>query len=179
LPRQLGEAVGPGARVGRAVELLPLGRVGEPVVGAAVDDEDVLAQPCGDLGGPAVRQREEHDVMTGELGGGGLGQDAPGQGSEMGMVRTELGARVGARRQRADLELWMSRQDAQQLAARVSAGAGDRRPDSHVPPAVRKLWARVCITLNVYTTRRRPCGGSETSATSLRRPSDRTHPQTE
>ncbi len=39
LAGELGQAVGPGAGVGAAVELLPLGGVLEPVVGAAVDDE--------------------------------------------------------------------------------------------------------------------------------------------
>ena len=50
LAGQLGQAVGPGAGVGAAVEPLPGRRVGEPEVGAAVDDDDVVAERGGELG---------------------------------------------------------------------------------------------------------------------------------
>ena len=52
--------------MGAAVELLPGGRVGEPEVGAAVDDHDVVAELGGELAGLAVRQAEEDDVVAGE-----------------------------------------------------------------------------------------------------------------
>ena len=51
LAGQLGQAVGPGAGVAAAVEPLPGRRVGEPEVGAAVDDHDVLAQLGRDRAG--------------------------------------------------------------------------------------------------------------------------------
>ena len=66
LAGQLGQAVGPGAGVVAAVELLPGGRVGEPEVGAAVDDQHVVAELGGERAGLAVRQREEDDVVAGE-----------------------------------------------------------------------------------------------------------------
>ena len=59
--------------MGAAVEPLPLGRVAEPEVGAAVDHERVVAEPGGEGTGLAVRQREEHHVVAGERLDGGLG----------------------------------------------------------------------------------------------------------
>ena len=59
LAGQLGQAVGPGAGVAAAVELLPHRGVDEPEVGSAVDDHAarvLLAQSGGDLAGLPVRQ---------------------------------------------------------------------------------------------------------------------------
>lgn len=53
-----------------AVEPLPVGGVLEPEVGAGVDDQDVVAELFGDGCGRPVRQGEEDDVMTGQVGGG-------------------------------------------------------------------------------------------------------------
>ena len=63
---QLGQPVGPAAGVRRAVELLPRGRVGEPEVRAAVDDQGVGAELFGQRGRMAVRQAQEHHVMAGQ-----------------------------------------------------------------------------------------------------------------
>ena len=65
--RQLRQPVGPGAGVGGSVERLPRLGVGEPVVGTAVDDDGVLGQLGRQLGGRAVRQGEEDDVVTGRV----------------------------------------------------------------------------------------------------------------
>ena len=62
--RQLRQPVGPGAGVGGAVERLPRLGVGEPVVGTAVDDDGVVGQLRRQLGGRAVRQGEEDDVVA-------------------------------------------------------------------------------------------------------------------
>ena len=62
-----------------AVEPLPGRRVGEPVVGAAVDHHDALAQLGRDRAGLAVRQRQEDDVVVGEGLGAGLLEDPVGQ----------------------------------------------------------------------------------------------------
>ena len=66
LVAELGQAVGPGAGVLAAVELLPRVGVGEPEVGAAVDHHGVVAQLGGEGGGLPVRQGEEDDVVAGE-----------------------------------------------------------------------------------------------------------------
>ncbi len=63
---ELGQAVGPGAGVLAAVELRPGRGVGQPVVGAAVDDDDVRRQVGGDADRWPVRQGEEDDVVPGE-----------------------------------------------------------------------------------------------------------------
>ena len=52
--------------MGAAVEPLPLPRVGEPEVGAAVDDHDVVGQLGGDLTRLAVGQAEEDHVVSRE-----------------------------------------------------------------------------------------------------------------
>ena len=52
-----------------AVPAGPGGRVGQPVVGAAVDDQDVVRQLRGDGRGLPVRQGQDDDVVAGQLGG--------------------------------------------------------------------------------------------------------------
>ena len=59
---QLGQAVGPGAGVRPAVVALPRGGVGEPEVGAEVDDREVGGQLGHQRGRLAVRQGEEDHV---------------------------------------------------------------------------------------------------------------------
>lgn len=52
--------------------MLPVRSVGRPEVGSTVDDDDVGPELFGDGGGVAVRQGQEHHVVTGEhvdLGG--------------------------------------------------------------------------------------------------------------
>ena len=58
-PGQLGQAVGPRAGVVRRRRTVPRRGVGEAEVRAAVDDDAVVAERLRDLGGLAVRQREE------------------------------------------------------------------------------------------------------------------------
>ena len=75
---QLREAVRPRARVLAAVPARPGRGVGEAVVGTAVDHDDVVAERCGQLGGAAVRQRQEDDIVARERLRVGLGR-APGR----------------------------------------------------------------------------------------------------
>ena len=64
--RELGQAVGPATRVGRAIEPLPRRRIGEPEVGAAVHDQRVGPELLGQCRGMPVRQGEEHHVVPGQ-----------------------------------------------------------------------------------------------------------------
>ena len=73
-----------------------------------------------------MRQGEEHDVVTGEhLGGGGL-EDPLGQRRQVGLQDTQRLPRVGATGEGADLDPGMPEEQAQQLAAGVPTGSGDR-----------------------------------------------------
>ena len=99
---QLGQSVRPAARVRRSVVPLPRRRVGEPEVGAAVDDHDVGVQLFGERRGVAVRQRQEHHVVPGEnIGVGGL-EHATAQRQQMRVMLGQRGARARGRRQRPD-----------------------------------------------------------------------------
>jgi hypothetical protein len=50
------------------------------------------------------------------------------------LERSEFGPGVGSGGECPDLELGVTRQDAQQLAARISAGPRHRHPEPHDPP---------------------------------------------
>lgn len=74
----------------------------------------------------SVRQRQEHDVVTGERADVGGFQDVAGQRHQVRMVLTEGGARTGGRRQRTDMqtavgESGMPQQEPEDLATGVSA----------------------------------------------------------
>ena len=109
-----------------AVELLPQGGVGEPEVGAAVDDHDVVAELAGDLAGLAVRQRQEDDVVAGERLEVGRLEDPVGQRHQVRLEAAERLAGVRGAGQGADLDVGVAEQEAQQLATGVPAGSGDR-----------------------------------------------------
>ena len=117
-----------------AVELLPRSGIGEPVVGAAVDDDGVLAELGGELVRLPVRQRQEDRVVSGEdLGGCGF-EDPVGQRQQVRLMCAEPVPRVAERGDRADGDVRVAEQQAQQLAARVAAGAGHRNAVRHVLP---------------------------------------------
>ena len=98
----------------------------EPEVRAAVDDEHVVAERLGDRGRRAVRQGQEHHVVTGErLGVGGL-EDPLGQRREVRLEGAERLPRVAGAGERADLDARVPEQQAQQLAAGVPARSGHR-----------------------------------------------------
>ena len=123
LARQLGQPVRPGAGVGAAVELLPDRRVLEPEVGAAVDDEHVVGQGRRDRCRVAVREGEEHDVVTGERFGVGGQQLAVGQRHQVRVVLAHRRPGAGAGGHRSDLEPGVAAEQPQQLAAGVPAGS--------------------------------------------------------
>ncbi|CAM5245191.1 hypothetical protein SALBM311S_10145 [Streptomyces alboniger] len=92
-----------------AVDLLPVGRVLEPEVGAHVDDEHLRAELLGDGGGLPVRQREEDDIVPGENVGRGLLEHTVGERQQVRLERPELLARVGVAGQGTDLDLGVRR----------------------------------------------------------------------
>ena len=115
--------------MGAAVEPLPGRRVGEPEVGAAVDDHDRARPSCAAIAaGLAVRQREEDDVVAGERLGVVSSSTRSASGTRCGWRRAERLARVGRAGQRADLDLGVRQEQAEQLAAGVPAGSGDGDP---------------------------------------------------
>ncbi len=128
LARQLGQAVGPGAGVGAAVEPLPLAGVVEPEVGAAVDDHGLVGKLRGDLRRLAVREAEEDDVMPRERLRGGRLEDPVGERQQVRLQGAEALAGVRSSGERADLHARVAEQESQHLAAGVPAGSGDRYP---------------------------------------------------
>ena len=98
LARQLGQAVGPGAGVAAAVEPLPRRRVGQPVVGAAVDDHDLLPQLGRDRAGLAVREGEEDHVVAGQRRGAGLLEHPVGQRDQVRLQAAQRSRRRWTRR---------------------------------------------------------------------------------
>ena len=125
LAGQLGQAVGPRPRVVGAVELLPGLGVGQPEVGAAVDDHGVVAELLGDRTGLAVRQGEEDDVVAGEGLGAGLLEHPVGQRHQVRLQHAEALARVGPAGEGADLDVGVAEQQAEDLAPGVPTGSGD------------------------------------------------------
>lgn len=118
-----------------SVERVPVGGVLESVVGAHVDDEDVLAELGGDGGGLPVGQRQEDDVVPTALACEDLGRGRlQGPAGERHQVRLE-GAEelsgVGVAGQRADLHLGVGEQQTQDLSARVPARSGHRYTYHH------------------------------------------------
>ena len=95
-----------------------------------------MADGVGELGGDplrfAVRECEEHDVEPGDVGRvealvGDLGVGA-GEGREQ---IDDRGPRVGLRGDKADLELGVAGEQAQELGARVPASPHDRGSIRH------------------------------------------------
>ena len=125
LAGQLGQAVGPGPGVAAAVEPLPGRRVGEPVVGAAVDHHDLLPQLGRDRAGLAVRERQEDDVVPGQGLGVGLLEHPVGERDQVRLEAPSGSPALLPAGQRADLDLGVREQQAQQLTTGVPAGSGD------------------------------------------------------
>ena len=107
------------------------GLPGEPVVGAAVDDDDVLRQPSGHRPRLAVRQGEEDDVGARERLGRRLGEAQAGERAQMRLDVAEQLPGVGVGGDGGHLEVGMRGQEPEQLASRVSARAGDGDGEGH------------------------------------------------
>ena len=132
LTGQLGQAVGPATGMFAAVPAFPRPRVGEPVVGATVDDDRVVAEVRGDLGRVTVWQREENDVVAFQRR----------QRSSRSSTRSASGSRCGwcansvlpafpPGGERADLHVRVRQQQPEQLASGVAARSRDRDPNRH------------------------------------------------
>ena len=117
--------------MGAAVELFPRNGIGEPMVGAAVDDQDVGAQLSGQLVRLTVRQGEEDGVVPGEgLRGRRLDQPV-GQRQQMRLMQTQPLTGAAVRRQGADGDLGVAQEQAQHLTAGIATGTGHRHPVGH------------------------------------------------
>ncbi len=101
------------------------------MVGAHVDDEDVVSQLGGDGGGLAVRKGEEDDVVACERLGGGRFQGAVRQRHEVRLQGSEELSGVGVAGECADLHLGVREQQAQDFSARVPARSGHRYTYHH------------------------------------------------
>ena len=78
-----------------------------------------------------MRQGEEHDVVVGETGGGGLGEHPVGQRDQVRLVLGERRARVAARRQGADLDLGVREQQPEEFSPGVPTRTRYRDPNRH------------------------------------------------
>ncbi len=114
--------------MGAAVEPLPLPRVGEPEVGAAVDDHHVVGQLGRDLARLAVGQAQEDHVVPREGLEVGGAEHPIGQRHQVRLQGPERLAGVRAAGERADLDAGVTEQEAQHLTPGVPAGTGDRDP---------------------------------------------------
>ena len=101
------------------------------MVGAEVYHQHVRAELRGELRGVAVRQGEEDDVVPAEGLGGRVGQRPAGQRHQVRLVGAQLRAGAARRGERADLDLGMGEQQAQQFAARVPARSRHRDLHRH------------------------------------------------
>src|SRR5690606_34057022 len=120
---------------GAAVEVVPVGDVLEAVVGAAVEEQRrgpvEGGERIGQLTGGAVREGEDDDVVPGQARGVG-GLDEPvGDRQEVGLVLPEAVAGAGVRGERADLDLGVGEEEAQDLAPGIPAGPGHGYRYSH------------------------------------------------
>ncbi len=129
--RQFGQPVGPAPGVAGPVVGGPRARVGEAEARAEVDDRDVAGQRRGQSRRLLVRQGQEDQVRRGQQPGVGLVEGAPGQPGQMRMNVGHRRARARARGHRADFQVGVARDQAQELTAGVPAGTRDRDPDSH------------------------------------------------
>jgi hypothetical protein len=111
------------------VERLPVVAALEPEVGATVDDESVVRELRGDLGGGSVRQAQEDDIVTGEGRGVGVTENPIGKRDEVRLVLTEKGPGVARCRDSTDLHVGMGEESAQHFPADIPAGTRDRDSD--------------------------------------------------
>ena len=101
------------------------------MVGAAVDHQHVVAELGGEVGGLAVRQGEEDDVVACQHVGRGIGQDATGQRDEVRLVLRERGTRVVRGGERTEFDVGVGEQQPEELSSGVSTRACHRHPNRH------------------------------------------------
>src|SRR6185437_5148337 len=108
---QFGQAVGPLPGVRARVVLRPLVRVGQPEVGAQVDDLEVAGQARGQLRRLPVRERREQQVGVGQevrLGGREDRAVQAGMPGELRVRRGHGGTGAVVRGQRSQLKVGMA-----------------------------------------------------------------------
>lgn len=115
-----------------AVELLPVGGVLQPEVGAHVDDEHLVTELFGHGGGLPVRQGQEDDVVSGEHLGRGRGEHAVRERPQVRLQRAESLPRVGVAGEGPDLDLWVGEEQTEQFPMRRIHSP---LPLPHVPPS--------------------------------------------
>ena len=131
LAGQLGQPERPRLAVVTAVRAVPGLGVAEPVVGTEVDHLAVPRQGCRERSGLTVRQRQEDDVGLGESGRTGPFEDPVGQLRQVRVQVRDALPRRAAGAQRAELEVGVLEQQAQQLTAGVAAGSRYRCCHAH------------------------------------------------
>ena len=109
-----------------AVEALPGGRIVQPEVRTAVDDQRDILELRGDGTRCAVGQGQEDHVVAGEHLGGRLLHHPIGELHQLRLVVTEEGPGALAGRDRADLHLRVGQQQAEELTSRVTGRPRDR-----------------------------------------------------
>ena len=114
-----------------AVERLPRRRVLEPVVGAAVDDHDVVAEGGGEGAALPVRQRQEDHVVPGQRLSGRRLEHAVGERQQVRLQGPEPLTRIRVAGEGTDLHLGMAEKQPEQLSPGVAAGPGHRDPCRH------------------------------------------------
>ena len=129
LPGELGQPVVPRPCVGRPVEALPVGGVDQPMVGAAVEDDDVFAELGGQRGRVTVRQREEDDVVPREVRRRRLQQHSVGERHQLGLHGAQRRTGTAACCQRPDLDLRVRAEQSEQLTSDVPTGTGNGNLD--------------------------------------------------
>ncbi len=95
------------------------------MVGAAVDDDDVLGQLGSEVGGRPVWQGEKHDVVPAEGLRRGRFEHPVADGGEVRVDVAQPFPRLRVGRQRAEPDLWVPQQQPDDLTTGVPAGAGD------------------------------------------------------
>jgi 3-methyladenine DNA glycosylase AlkD len=143
LPGQFGQPVRPRARVLAAVVPLVGRRVGQPVVGAQVDDLHVVRDRRREGARDAVRQRQEDQLGIGHRARGRLAQDEVGGRAQPGMHVAEALAGVLVCGGGHDVQVRMAGQQPQQLAAGVATRADHGNSGSHAE--------QLCTTSQLHT----------------------------
>ena len=83
---QLGQTVGPGARMLASVETPPLPGIAQPEIGPGIDDQRLRSEQPGDPGARPVRQGQEDDIVAGKILGGSGDYFPVSEGRQVGLV---------------------------------------------------------------------------------------------
>ena len=108
------------------------------MVCAAVDDK-LRVNRIAELSRHPVRQSKEYDIVAVQCIRAGFLQSQP-KARQVRMQRPERLARIRIRGYRDDVEFRMASQKPHEFAARVTAGTGDRNPQSHDYSRIVALW---------------------------------------